>query len=404
MSWLDWFRVPEPYEPPADERSVSIADPAAFALLGGSTTLAGVTVNETSALGLSAVYRSVALIAGTIATLPLRTIQDGPDGTRSRVPSWLDSPGGPTGLTPYEWTETVLAHLLLHGNAYCALIFGGAGQVLGLQPIHPSAVSVEQLRDGTKFYRVTLSDGKTQNFDDRTMVHIPALSTDGVKGLSPLTLARQSFATSIAGERSAARLFKDGALMSAIAVVDEELDEETAKTIKEGLDRKAAGEANAGQIALINRKVNIHPWSVSPVDAQWLESRAFQIEEVARWYGVPPHLLAQTDKQTSWGTGVSEQNRGLARYNLELWTTRIQQRLTRLLNAPMPTGRKAEFDYTAFVQPDPETEIRLLLEQVKGGLLTVNEARKIRNLPPIDGGDELKSGATTPEPEAPADE
>lgn len=392
------FRAPDPpFEPPAEQRSISIADPGAFALFGSSPTLAGVSVTETSALGLSAVYRSVSLIAGTIATLPLRTLQDGPDGTRSRVPSWLDSPGGPTGLTPYEWTETVLAHLLLHGNAYCAHIYGGAGQVLGLQPIHPSAVSVEQLKDGTKVYRVSMSDGKTQLFDDRSMVHIPALSTDGVKGLSPLTLARQSFATSIAGERSAARLFKDGALMSAIATVDEAMTEEEAKAVKEGLDRKAAGEANAGQIALINRKVSIHPWSVSPVDAQWLESRAFQIEEVARWYGVPPHLLAQTEKQTSWGTGVSEQNRGLARYNLELWTTRIQQRLSRLL----PPDRKAEFDYTVFVQPDPETEIKLLLEQVKGGLLTTNEARKIRNLPPTDGGDVLTSATTpTKEPES----
>lgn len=379
MSFLTrFFRAPDPpFEP--EQRNISIADPAVLALFGGTPSLAGVSVNETSALGLSAVYRSVALIAGTIGTLPLRTLHDGPDGTRSRVPSFLDSPGGPTGLTPYEWTETVLAHLLLHGNAYCAHVFGGAGQILGLQPIHPSAVSVEQLRDGTVVYRVSLNDGKTEIFDGRSMTHIPALSTDGVRGLSPLHLARNSFGASIAGERTAARLFQDGALMSAIAVVDEELSEEDAKTIKEGLDRRVAGEANAGQIALINRKVSIHPWSVSPEDAQFLESRAFQVEEIARWYGVPPHLLAQTEKQTSWGTGVSEQNRGLARYNLELWTTRIQQRLSRLL----PPGRKAEFDYTAFVQPDPETEIQLLIDQVDAGLLTVNEARRIRNMPDL---------------------
>lgn len=188
------LRTPNPpLEPPAEQREISIADPAVLALFGSSPTLAGVSVTETSALGLSAVYRSVALIAGTIATLPLRTLQDGPGGTRSRVPAFLDSPRGPTGLTPYEWTETVLAHLLLHGNAYCAHIYGGAGQVLVPQPIHPSAVSVEQLKDGTKVYRVGMSDGKSQLFDDRSMTDIPALSTDGVKGLSPLALARQSW-------------------------------------------------------------------------------------------------------------------------------------------------------------------------------------------------------------------
>lgn len=404
MSWFTrMLRAPDPpYEPPTEERSISIADPAAFALFGGSPTLAGPTVNETSALGLSAVYRSVTLIAGTVATLPLRTLQAGADGTPTRVASFLDSPGGVNGPTPFEWMETVLLHLLLHGNAYLAHIYGGAGQILGLQPIHPSAVSVEHLKDGTKFYRVALSDGKTQDFDDRSMTHIMDSSTDGIRGLSRLQVARESFATSIAGERSAARMFKDGALMSAIATVDEALDEETAKTIKEGLDRKAAGEANAGQIALINRKVNIHPWSVSPVDAQFLESRAFQVEEVARWYGVPPHLLAQTEKQTSWGSGISEQNRALSTYTLESWTTRIQQRLTRLLNVDRPTGRKAEFDYTALIQPDPKTEIELLVKQVGGPFLTVNEARKIRNLPPIEGGDVLRSGPTTPETETAA--
>ncbi|MGB3352689.1 MAG: phage portal protein [Mycobacterium sp.] len=378
MSFLTraFARTPDP---PIEERDMSIADPGVLALFGGAPTLAGVSVTETTALGLSAVYRAVALIAGTCATLPLRTIQDAPGGTRTRVPSFLDMPGGPTGLTPYEWTETVLAHLLLHGNAYLAHIYGGAGQLVGLQPIHPSAVSVEQLRDGTRLYRVTLSDGKTAVFDARSMTHVPALSTDGIKGMSPIHVARNSLGVSIASERSAARLFQSGALMSAIATVDEELSEEDARAIKEGLDRRAAGEANAGQIALINRKVNIHPWSVSPEDAQWLESRAFQVEEIARWYGVPPHLLAQTEKQTSWGTGVSEQNRGFARYTLEPWTTRIQQRLSRLL----PPNRKAEFDFTAFVQPDPETEIRLLIEQVNAGLITVNEARRIRNMAPL---------------------
>jgi hypothetical protein len=102
----------------------------------------------------------------------------------------------------------------------------------------------------------------------------------------------------------------------------------------------------------------------------------------------------QTEKQTSWGTGVQEQNRGLARYTLEPWTTRIQERLSRLLTG----GKKCEFDYSAFVQPDPETEIGLLIDQVDAGLLTINEARKIRNLPPLPGGDAI-SDDTEPDDE-----
>lgn len=372
-------RNTDPPSPEPEQRNISISDPSVLTLFGGAPSLSGVSVTEQSALGLSAVYRSVALIAGTIGTLPLRTLQDGPDGTRDRVPSFLDNPGGPLGPTPYEWAETVLCHLALHGNCYLAHIFGGAGQLIGLQPIHPMAVTPEILKDGTRIYRVTLSDGKVEVFDQRSMTHIPALSTDGIKGLSPIQVAKNSFGTSIAADRSAAKLFGNGALMSAIASVEDEMPEDEAKAIKDGLDRRIAGEANAGQIAFINRSVKITPWSLSPEDSQFIQGRAFQVEEVARWYGIPPHLLAQTEKQTSWGTGVSEQNRGLARYTLEPWTTRVQQRLSRLL----PPNRKCEFDFTAFVQPDPETEIKLLIEQVQAGLITTNEARRIRNMPPL---------------------
>lgn len=229
-------RNTDPPSPEPEQRNISISDPSVLTLFGGAPSLSGVSVTEQSALGLSAVYRSVALIAGTIGTLPLRTLQDGPDGTRDRVPSFLDNPGGPLGPTPYEWAETVLCHLALHGNCYLAHIFGGAGQLIGLQPIHPMAVTPEILKDGTRIYRVTLSDGKVEVFDQRSMTHIPALSTDGIKGLSPIQVAKNSFGTSIAADRSAAKLFGNGALMSAIASVEDEMPEDEAKAIKDGLD------------------------------------------------------------------------------------------------------------------------------------------------------------------------
>jgi HK97 family phage portal protein len=137
---------------------------------------------------------------------------------------------------------------------------------------------------------------------------------------------------------------------------------------------------------------------LSAVDAQFMASRAFSIEEVGRWWGIPAHLLGQVEKQTSWGTGVAEQNRGLALYTLTPWTTRIEQRCTRLLGR----SRIAEFDYSAFLAPSVADEIRLLLEQVNGGLLLPNEARRIRNLPPVAGGDVLRVPAGAANPNAPA--
>lgn len=364
-------------ESPPEQRSWSIGDPATAHLLGfGLPNLAGVAVNEYTALGLPAVYRAVSLIAGSIASLPMRTIQTAQDGTTERARSLLDTPGGPDGPTAYEFKETVLSHLLLHGNAFLAHIYGGAGQLIGLTPIHPMAVSIECHPE--RLYRVTLNDGTVRLFDPTTMTHIPALSLDGIRGISPIQVARNSLGTSIAGERSAARMFANGALVSGIVTPEDDLTEDDATAIKDSLTRKMLGESNAGDIAVINRKLKFQQWSLSAEDAQWIQSRTFQIDEIARWFGIPCHLLGLQEKATSWGSGISEMNRGLARYTLEPWTTRIQERLSRLL----PPSRKVEFDYTAFVQPDPETEITLLIAQVQAGLLTVDEARRIRNLPP----------------------
>lgn len=366
---------------PPEQRSMSIADPGVLTLFGGAPSLAGVSVSEQSALGLSAVFRAVSLIAGGIATLPLRTVQDR-DGITERVPSWLDNPAG--GLTRFELAETTLLHLLLQGNAFLAHIYGGAGQIIGLSPIHPSAVGIDVDRAGTKSYRVSLSDGTKRTFNDATMTHIKGLSTDGIRGLSPLTLARNgAFGTAIAADRSAARLFGNGALMSAIATAEDDVTEDDAKAIQEGLDRRISGESNAGQIAFINRKVNITPWSLSPEDAQWIQSREFQVEEIARIYGVPATLIGLSDKQSSWGTGIAEMHRAMAQWTFKPWTTRIEGRLTLLL-----PNRKAEFDYRSLLAPDPQTEIRLLIEQVAAGLLSHAEARAMLNRAPL------------PEPEA----
>lgn len=383
-----WRRIRREASQPAVEETrstYSVANPALAELFGfGTPNLAGVSVNESTALGLSAVYRAVSLVSGACGSLPLRTIRE-VDGQKERARSFLDSPGGPDGPTAFEWKETVLLHLLLHGNAFLAHVRGGAGQMIALVPFHPLAVTVEvdDSRLGGKRFDVTLANGEKSTFDAGTMTHIPAATTDGIKGLSVIAVARNSFGTSIAADRSASRWFSNGAMVSGLITPEADITEDEAKELKSHIRSKMQGEANAGDIAFINRSLKFTPLQLSAEDAQFLESRQFQVEEISRWFGVPPHLLSQTEKQTSWGAGVSEQNRGLARYTLEPWTTRIEQRLSRLL----PNGKTAEFDYTAFVQSSPEVEIKLLIEQMNAGLITPNEARKIRNLPGLEGGD-----------------
>jgi len=194
-----WSRV--------EQRSlISISDPALAEWFGvGNLNYAGVAVSEQSSLGISAFWRAVSLISGTIASLPMRTLRDSDAETRQRIGSFLDNPGGPDGPTNFEWTETVLVHLLMHGNAYLAHVFTGAGTLAALVPIHPTAVSVELDSDapGGRLYQASLIDGTRRTFTMADMTHIPSLSTDGLRGLSLIGIARNSMGTSIAGDRAA---------------------------------------------------------------------------------------------------------------------------------------------------------------------------------------------------------
>lgn len=380
-----------------EQRSVSISDPVLAEYFGvGGRSYAGVTVSESSALGLSGVWRACSLISGTIASLPMRTLRDTDDGRRERVASFLDDPGGPDGPTKFEWTETVYLHMLLHGNAYLAHVYNGGGGLAALAPIHPLAVTPEWEKDengkatGRKQFVVNLDDGTTRVFIQDTMTQIMAMSLDGLRGLSPISVARNSLGTAIAGDRAAARQFANGLMIAGIVTPEEDVSEAEGKVIKEGLQSKVAGVENAGEIAFINRKLKFEPWTMSNEDAQFLQSREFSIEEIARWFGVPPFELMQTSKQTSWGTGVESRQRGMARTVLAPWAIRLEQRLSRLL----PKPRFVEFDFAGLERPTPEQEITLLIQQVDAGLITVDEARHIRNMDPLPA-------AAAPEPDEP---
>lgn len=370
------------------ERSISISDPILAQYFGvGTQNFTGINIGERTALGLSAVWRAVSLISGTVSGLPLHTLRD-VDGVRTRMNSFLDDPGAPIGQTRFEWCEQILLHLLLHGNAYLAHVFNGAGGLAGLVPIHPMAVTVErdsQLAEGKRF-RVSLDNGQQQLFTPDTMTQIMGLSLDGLYGLSPISIARNSLGTAVAGDRAAASMFANGPMIAGLVTPEEDVTEAEARQIKEGLDRKFTGHENAGAVAVINRKLKFQPWTMSHEDAQWLETRQFSIQEVARWFGVPANLLMDPGAVSTWGTGVEIQNRGLARFTLAPWTARIEQRLSALL----PSPRFVEFDFAGLVKPDPGQEISLLIQEVGAGLITVNEARKIRGMDPIEGGDALR--------------
>jgi phage portal protein BeeE len=367
---------------------ISINDPALAALLtpGGTVDLAGVHLGEKSALGLSALFRGVSLISGTLASLLLRTMTTDANGSPKPVPSIFDDPDGPDGQTPFEWKETLFAHLVIHGKAGALKVRNEAGGLARLPLVHPTSFAVElptygdyqlgNLPAGGLWFRVQLADGTQKRMDADEFWYVPAL------------------AMAIAGDRAAAKMFSSGALISGIATpMDEGIDlSDDIPEIRRQINNSVSGYENAGAIALVNRRLQFTPWTMTAQQAQFIESRAFQIEEISRWTGVPPHLLMQTDKQTSWGTGVDEQNRGLSKFVLGHWASRVEQRGSRLLARP----RWCEFDFATLERPNFETNVGLVLQQIDKGLISADYGRKLLNIPP-----EAAPPAKAPEPTDP---
>lgn len=382
---------------------VTLADPntALAALLGGGGgNFSGESVTEASALGLSAFYRAVVLIADALASCPLKSYRTLDDGERERVGSFLDQPGGVGSpfRTPFAWKERVGLHLAIHNDAFLLHRLNNGGGIFGLYPIHPLAVTVEEAPqldehgrswpNGRK-YIVQMKTGPAVAYNSDELTHIIGPSTDGLRGLSLLTVARNSLGTGIAADRSAARQFSKGALIPGVLTPREGEDLNTAdiQAIKSDLETYVYGSDNAGSVPIINRMLEFQPWAMSNADAEFLASRGMQIDEVSRWTGVPLHKLGVRGATSNWGTGIAEQNRGWAQEVLNPLALRIQEPISLLL----PQPRFAEFDLAGLEAGSARDEIKLLMDQVNGGFLTLNEARRIRNLPPVEGGDVIRT-------------
>lgn len=380
---LPWYAVPVKWFGDSKteyraEPEISISDPAVAEFLGlGHSNDAGVALTELGAMELSAVWRSVLLISGTIAGLPLHTYQRTGPESRVEIESFLDQPH--PDMSPFEWKELLMAHQLLWGDSFVYHQTGGAGQIMGLTPFPPWSVGVKKDKEtGAKVFTVRDIKGEVTELSALDMTQIMGFSLDGLRGLGPIQQARHSLGTAKAGNKAAGRMFRNGLMFGGLLTPKADNLTKTQKAeVLDGITAQA-GADHAGDIAFIPAAVNFSPWAMSAVDAQFLEGQHFGIEECSRWFGVPRELLSESGA-SSWGSGIQEIVRGFSRFCLSTYTTRFEQRLSMLL----PDDQFCEFDYSKFLKPAPETEIRLLIEQVNARLLTVDEARAKRNLPPL---------------------
>lgn len=383
-----------------------LTDSSLIDILGSSISNAGVSVSKDTVLGIPAVWRSVNLLAGTGASLPLKVYKD---DTRERITVRVLNDPHPD-MTKFEFWEWVYTSLLLWGNAYAQKVYDGLGNVVELWPILPSQVQVGRTRpfignDSGKVFQVTTDAGQ-KDWTPAEVFHIPGLGYDGVCGVSPLRLARQGFGLALAAEEFGARFFGSGSLLGGVLQTEQRLEQPAAEALKERWRQKMTGIDKAHDVAVLDSGATFQQVGIPPGDAQFLESRQFQVEEIARWFGIPPHMVGSVTKTSSWGTGIEQQSIGFVVYCLRSqWLSRIEQRLTKEL---VPTGAYAEYSVEGLLRGDSKARAAFYQAMVGIRAMNPNEVRDLENLEPYDGGDEFINPNITPatdsdteEPDAP---
>ncbi|WP_423833356.1 phage portal protein [Streptomyces manipurensis] len=350
---------------------------------GGGMTDAGVPVTERSSLHMPAVWRAVNVIAGVSSALPLHTYST---GTRERTTSPLLADPHPE-LTSLELWRLAYAHRALWGNSYQQKIRNGAGQVVELWPIGPDRVQVDREKPtpedpGGKVFWVTDDWGTVHRRTSRDILHIPGLGYDGVTGCSPVRLAAAGIGLAQAAEKSAARLFGSGNMIGGVLQTEQRLNPEQAAALKERWKAKMAGIQNSHEVAVLDSGASFQPVAMPLKDSQFLESREFQVVEVARMFGVPLFLLMETAKSTSWGTGLEQQATGWVKFDLSpTWLAPTEQRITKELLAP---GKEdARYAVQGLLRGDAASRATFYRAMRDIGAMSSNDIRRLEDLPPI---------------------
>lgn len=377
-----WARIIEPLK----RKSLSEETAKGF-LLGAMPATSGVSVTAGSALQCAAVYGCVRVLAESVAQLPL--ILYGRDG-RKRVravehPLYSLLHDAPNEFqTSFEWREMMMGHVLLRGNAYSFIGRTGNGRISELLPIHPDRVEVKQADDYTLTYEVTLADGSKRPYPREAIFHLKGLSSNGFSGISPISMAREPIGLALAAEYHGARLFANGARPGGILKHPGKIGAEAAKRLKESWHDTTGG-ANVHKVALLEEGMEWHQLGMTSEDAQFLETRAFQIEEIARIFRVPTILLQHADKSSTYAS--SEQFfLSFVIHSLMPWLKRWEQAIRRDLIADR-RNYFPEFLVEGLLRGDAASRAAFYREQFMIGAMSQNEIRAAENRDPIEDGD-----------------
>lgn len=364
--------------------------------MGGSS--AGKNVNERSAMQMTAVYSCVRILAEAVAGLPLHLYRYKEDGGKERaIDNNLyhllhDEPNKE--MSSFIFRETLITHLLLWGNAYAQIIRNGKGEVVALYPLMPNKMQVDRDENGELYYIYTRSsdeaktmEGVTVYLTPRDVLHIPGLGFDGLVGYSPIAMAKNAIGLAIATEEYGAKFFANGAAPS--GVLEHPGTIKDPSRLRENWNSTFGGSANSGKVAVLEEGMKYTPISISPEQAQFLETRKFQIDEIARIFRVPPHMVGDLEKSSF--SNIEQQSLEFVKYTLDPWVIRWEQSLSRaLLNEDEKRKYFFKFNLEGLLRGDYESRMSGYAVARQNGWMSANDIRELENMdkiPAEDGGD-----------------
>lgn len=365
-------------------------------LFGGTTS--GNRVTEQSAMQMTAVYACVRILSEAIAGLPLHLYHYTETGSKEKAikhPLYFllhDEPNPE--MTSFVFRETMMTHLLLYGNAYSQIIRNGKGEVIGLYQLMPNRMTVDRDDKGQIYYQYLVSDSDaptmkegTVNLKKEDVLHIPGLGFDGLVGYSPIAMAKNAIGLSIATEEYGAKFFANGATPGGILEYPGTVKDPD--RVRESWNKGFSGR-NSHKVAILEEGMKYTPISISPNEAQFLETRKFQIDEIARIFRIPPHMVGDLEKSSF--SNIEQQSLEFVKYTLEPWLMRWEQSINRALLSPNEKSTYfVKFNVDGLLRGDYQSRMSGYATARQNGWMSANDIRELENLDliPVEEGGNL---------------
>lgn len=356
-------------------------------LFGGTSS--GKNVNERTAMRVTAVYSCVRILSEAIASLPLHLYKQIDKGGKEKAVNHplyklLHDEPNPE-MTSFVFRETLMSHLLLWGNAYAQIIRNGKGQIVALYPLMPNRMSVDRDPNGKIYYKYSVNESDNRGLKNigqiylkkEDVFHIPALGFDGLVGYSPIAMAKNAIGMALATEEYGAKFFANGASPSGVLEHPGNIKDPT--KLRESWNSLFQGSSNSHKIAILEEGLKYQPIGISPNEAQFLETRKFQIDEIARIFRVPPHMVGDLDKSSF--SNIEQQSLEFVKYTLDPWVTRWEQAIHRsLLLESEKKEYFAKFNVDGLLRGDYQSRMSGYSVGIQNGFLSPNDIRSLENM------------------------